>query len=87
MTPDKLKRLLTLTADNKSPVIQELRQEVVRYVNFQESVISSLEIDNFAISHKLLKTIDENNQFRKVMNGAQKHEALMRELLRREYAN
>ncbi len=87
MTDDKLIRLLKLTADNRSSVIQELRAEVVRYVNYQESVISSLEMDNFALGHKLIKTIDENNRFRTMLNGAQKHELIMRELLKKEYAN
>lgn len=47
MTTDNLIRLLRLTADNKSPIVQDLRNEIVKYVNEQEYYISQLETDNF----------------------------------------
>lgn len=43
-------RLLSLTKDNKSLVIQDLRRSIFKYVNDSEKVISSLEMDNMQLS-------------------------------------
>ena len=40
----RLIRLLQLTKDNKSEIVQELRKEVREYVNETEKYISSLEM-------------------------------------------
>jgi hypothetical protein len=42
--------LLSLTKDNKSPVIQDLRSSIFKYVNDSEKVISTLEMDNMQLS-------------------------------------
>ena len=75
MNTDNLIRLLRLTADNKSPVIQDLRNEIVKYVNETEQYVSQLETDNF----QLFVTLGRD------LTTAIQHEELLRSMLLTAY--
>ena len=75
MNHDNLIRLLKLTTDSKSPIIQELRIEVVNYVNSTEEYISRLETDNFQLFCILGKELSDSV----------KQESLLREMLVKSY--
>ena len=46
----RLIRLLQLTKDNKSEIVQELRKEVREYVNETEKYIAEIEMENLNLS-------------------------------------
>ena len=57
----RLIRLLQLTKDNKSEIVQELRKEVRDYVNETEKYISEIEMDNLNLSITVAKFDDYVN--------------------------
>lgn len=73
MRTDNLQRLLNLTADNRSLVVQDLRREIISYVNSQEQLTSTLyeEIESFHYKIKALQSTE-------------KHERILRELFANE---
>jgi len=64
----RLIRLLQLTKDNKSEIVQELRKEVREYVNETEKYISEIEMDNFKLSLTVAKFDDYVNCEQKKLN-------------------
>ena len=64
----RLIRLLQLTKDNKSEIVQELRKEVMDYVNETEKYINEIEMDNFNLSLTVAKFDDYVNCEQKKLN-------------------
>lgn len=58
----ELIRLLKLTKDNQSTIIQDLRKAIVDYVNKTEKYISDIEIENSELSNLFLDVTDINNE-------------------------
>ena len=73
---NNLTRLLTATTNSKSPVVQDLRQEVARYFNEQERYVSGLEMENMG----LIKEVERLRQVERVARGAARHEKVMRSI-------
>ena len=57
----RLIRLLQLTKDNKSEIVQELSKEVREYVNEPEKYIAEIEMDNLNLSLTVAKFDDYVN--------------------------
>ena len=57
----RLIRLLQLTKDNKSEIVQELRKEVRDYVNETEKYIAEIEMENLNLSLTVSKFDDYVN--------------------------
>ena len=57
----KLIRLLQLTKDNNSEIVQELRKEVRDYVNETEKYIAEIEMENLNLSLTVSKFDDYVN--------------------------
>lgn len=57
----RLIRLLQLTKDNKSEIVQELRKEVREYVNETEKYIAEIEMENLNLSLTVAKFDDYVN--------------------------
>ena len=57
----RLIRLLQLTKDNKSEIVQELRKEVREYVNETEKYIAEIEMENLNLSLIVAKFDDYVN--------------------------
>ena len=49
---EQLITLLKLTKDNKYPVIQSLREEIIKYVNESEKYIAEMELANFGLLNR-----------------------------------
>jgi len=64
----RLIRLLQLTKDNKSEIVQELRKEVMDYVNETEKYINEIEMDNLNLSLTVAKFDDYVNCEQKKLN-------------------
>ena len=64
----RLIRLLQLTKDNKSEIVQELRKEVMDYVNETEKYIAEIEMDNLNLSLTVAKFDDYVNCEQKKLN-------------------
>ena len=64
----RLIRLLQLTKDNKSEIVQELRKEVREYVNETEKYINEIEMDNLNLSLTVAKFDDYVNCEQKKLN-------------------
>lgn len=64
----RLIRLLQLTKDNKSEIVQELRKEVRDYVNETEKYIAEIEMDNLNLSIMVGKFDDYVNCEQKKLN-------------------
>ena len=64
----RLIRLLQLTKDNKSEIVQELRKEVMDYVNETEKYISEIEMENLNLSLTVAKFDDYVNCEQKKLN-------------------
>ena len=58
---NRLIRLLQLTKDNKSEIVQELRKEVREYVNETEKYIAEIEMENLNLSLTVAKFDDYVN--------------------------
>ena len=64
----KLIRLLQLTKDNKSEIVQELRKEVREYVNETEKYIAEIEMENLNLSLTVANFDDYVNCEQKKLN-------------------
>jgi len=64
----RLIRLLQLTKDNKSEIVQELRKEVREYVNETEKYIAEIEMENLNLSLTVAKFDDYVNCEQKKLN-------------------
>ena len=64
----RLIRLLQLTKDNKSEIVQELRKEVRDYVNETEKYIAEIEMENLNLSLTVAKFDDYVNCEQKKLN-------------------
>ena len=58
---NRLIRLLQITKDNKSEIVQELRKEVREYVNETEKYIAEIEMENLNLSLTVAKFNDYVN--------------------------
>lgn len=58
---NRLIRLLQITKDNKSEIVQELRKEVREYVNETEKYIAEIEMENLNLSLTVAKFDDYVN--------------------------
>ena len=70
---DNLYRLLRLTKDNNSPVIQDLRKEIIKYAKNTQEYISEIEIDNFEITIKYFKMLNDYKLMKMTLETLDKH--------------
>ena len=81
MNTDNLIRLLKLTADNKSPVVQDLRREIAKYVNDTETLLSEYETSIFGAAIE----IGRLRKLKKMYESATEHIEILREIFIFEY--